>query len=310
MPTKGYPKRSVVLEHGDGEDIDDQAPLPCSLPEVTETSDRGGVTLQVTVNDSTSEMLDLDFLQELHTGTLAVATDPASRVIALDPGHGLTPGTVPGTSVYPDGDVGTVLEVGVTSSGRFIQAKILAISGDDITINQLVGDVFPIGAPVMTGNRNLALADGSTTPVIFKVEPSPAQAGDIVRIVLVIVGPSAMDFTGFGSNGVLPIGLLFRVRRGDGSYKNLRTVDQNLEGSLWGFDTSSFTPKQGNTDHALAFRVTFGGWHKHGAVARLDGTLGVGEQFECVVLDDMITRSDTIVRVIAQGSELQELPPP
>lgn len=310
MPTKGYPKRSVVLEHGDGEDVDDQAPLPCSLPEVTETSERGGVTLQVTINDSTSETLDLDFLQELKTGTLAVATDPTSRTITLNTGHGLTPGSVPGTSVYPDGDVGTILEIGVLSSGRFIQAKVLVVSGDDITLNQLTGDVFPIGAPIVTGNRNLALADGSTTPVIFKVEPSPAQAGDVVRIVIVIVGPSAMDFTGFGSGDVLPVGLLFRVRRGDGSYKNLKTIDQNLEASLWGFDRDTFVPKIGNTDHALAFRITFGGWNKHGAVVRLDGTLGVGEQFECVVLDAMPSRTDTIIRVIAQGSEIQELPAP
>jgi hypothetical protein len=271
-----------------------------------ETSDRGTTGLGVFVQDQTTEMLDLDFLQELHTTTLAVDSDPASRTVTLTPGHGLTPGTVPGTSVYPDGDVGTILEVGVTSSGRFIQAKVLAVSGDDITLNQLVGDVFPAGAPVVTGNRNLALADGSTTPVVFKVEPSPAQAGDITRIIVAIVGPSAMDFAGFGSDDPLDIGLQFRIRRGDGSHKNLRTVDRNLEGSLWGFDTDEFIPKQGNSQHGRAFRVTFSGQDKHGVTARLDGFLGVGEQFECVVLEDLTAQTNTEIRVIAEGSELQE----
>jgi len=272
-----------------------------------EIDQRDGMTLGVTLNDATTEMLDLDFLEEIHTGlTLDVDSVANSRDITLTAGHGLSPGSVPGTSVYPDGDVGTILEIGVTSSGRFIQAKILAVVGDVITLNQLVGDVFLAGSSVLTGNRNLALADGSTTPVVFKVEPSPAQAGDITRIVMVIVGPSDMDFSGFGTDAPLDVGLLFRVRRPDGSYKNLRTVDQNLEGSLWGFDTDSFIPKQGNSEHAFAFRVTFSGQDKHGVAARLDGALGVGEQMECVVLDNMLIRTNTVVRVIAEGSELQE----
>jgi hypothetical protein len=272
-----------------------------------EIDQRNGMTVGVTLNDATTEMLDLDFLQELHIGlTLDVDSVADSRDVTLTAGHGLTPGSVPGTSVYPDGDVGTILEIGVTSSGRFIQAKILAVVGDVITLNQLVGDAFPAGSDVLTGNRNLALADGSSTPVVFKVEPSPAQAGDITRVVIVFVGPSAMDFAGFGSDGPLTVGLLFRVRRPDGSYKNLRTVDQNLEGSLWGFDTDSFIPKQGNNEHAFAIRVTFAGQDKHGVAARLDGALGVGEQMECVVLDNMLIRTNTVVRVIAEGSELQE----
>jgi hypothetical protein len=272
-----------------------------------EVSERGGTTWGVTLNDQTTEMLDLDFLQEVHLGlTLDVDSVADSRVITLTAGHGMTPGTVPGTSVYPDGDVGTILEIGSATTGRFIQAKVLAVSGDDITLNQLVGDVFPAGASVNTGNRNLALADGSTTPVVFRVEPSPVQAGDITRIIIAIVGPSAMDFSTFGSDAPLPVGLLFRVRRPDGSYKNNRTIDRNLEGYLWGFDNSLFVPKQGNTQHALAFRVTFAGQDKHGVASRLDGALGVGEQWEVVVLDDLPSGSNTEIRIMAEGSELQE----
>jgi hypothetical protein len=265
-----------------------------------ETSDRGTTGLGVFVQDQTTEMLDLDFIQEVKAGlSLAVDSVADSRDIVLTAGHGMV------TGVFPAGDVGTVLEIGSTVTGRFVQAKVLAVVGDTISINQLVGDVFPAGSPVNTGNRNLALADGSGTPVVFRVEPSPVQEGDITRIVIAIIGPSAMDFSGFGSDTPLPVGILFRVRRGDGSFKNLRTVDRNLEGSLWGFDNSVFVPKTGNTAHGIAFRVTFAGQDKHGVTARLDGALGVGEQLEAVVLDNMITGANTEIRIIAQGSELQ-----
>jgi hypothetical protein len=100
------------------------------------------------------------------------------------------------------------------------------------------------------------------------------------------------------------VGLLFRVRRSDGSYKNLRTVDVNIEAFLWGFDNNIFTPRSQNTDHGIAFRVTFAGQSKHGVTARLDGTLL--EQLECVVLDNLITGTNIDIRVIAEGSELQE----
>lgn len=265
-----------------------------------ETSNRGTTGAAMFLQDQTTEMLDLDFLQVVKTGlTLAVDSVADSRDITLTAGHGMI------TGVFPVGDVGTILEVGSTDTGRFIQAKVLAVVGDVITLNQLVGDVFPSGTLVSTGNRNMALADGSSTPVIFKVEPAPAQAGDITRIVIAIIGPTAMDFSTFGSDDALPVGLLFRVRRPDGSYKNLRTVDVNLEAMLWGFDNNIFTPKsQGNTTHGIAFRVTFAGPEKHGVVARLDGTLL--EQIECVVLDALNAGSNTIVRVIAEGHELQE----
>jgi hypothetical protein len=272
-----------------------------------EIDQRDGMTVGVTLNDATTEMLDLDFLQELRVGlTLAVDSVADSRVITLTAGHGMTPGAVPGTSVYPDGDVGTILEIGSTTTGRFVQAKVLAVSGDDITLSQLVGDVFSAGSSVNTGNRNLALADGSSTPVIFRVEPSPVQAGDITRIIIAIIGPTAMDFSTFGSDIPLSVGLLFRVRRPDGSYKNIRTIDRNLEGYLWGFDNSQFIPKQGNTDHGIAFRVTFAGQDKHGAASRLDGALGVGEQWEVVVLDPLLSGTNIEIRIMAEGSELQE----
>lgn len=264
-----------------------------------EITDRNGFGLAVFVQDQTTEMLDLDFLQELKTGlSLAVDSVATSRDIILTAGHGMVTGT------FPAGDVGTMLEIGSTLTGRFIQAKVLAVVGDVITLNQLVGDIFPAGSSVNTGNRNLALVDGSTTPAVFRVEPSPVQAGDITRIIIAIIGPSAMDFSTFGSDPALPVGLLFRVRRPDGSYKNLRTIDVNLEAYLWGFDNSILTPKTGNTSHGLAFRVTFAGQEKHGVTARLDGTLL--EQLECVVLDNLNAGTNTTIRVMAEGSELQE----
>lgn len=263
-----------------------------------ERSSRNSEGVAVFVQDQTTEMLDLDFLQEVKTG-LSLATDSVatSRDITLVPGHGMITGT------YPVGDVGTMLEIGSPITGRFIQAKVLAVTGDVITLNQLIGNVFPAGSSVNTGNRNLALTDGSATPVIFRVEPSPVQAGDITRIILAIVGPTAMDFSTFGSDPELLVGLLFRIRRADGSYKNLRTVNVNIEAMLWGFENNFFAPKTGNADHGIAFRITFAGQSNHGVTSRLDGTQL--EQLECVVLDDLTAGTNSTIRVMAEGSELQ-----
>ena len=273
-------------------------PFPTEIVEPVEANGRDEKGVAIYSKSKTSEILDLEFNQEVKTGiTTSVATDPDSRFITLTPGHGMITGN------YPVGDVGTIFNMANITNGRFIQAVVLGVAGDVIEINQLIGDVFPADSPVETGNRNLALANGSTTPVIFKIRPLSMQKGDIVRIILSIVGPSEMSFQRFGSDNPLPIGLLFRYKRGDGSYKNLRTVAKAQDMGLWGFDRDSFTPKAGNLDHGQAFRVTFGGKSKHDSVISLEGSKL--NTLECVVLDDLLSGINSEIRVMGEGSEIQ-----
>lgn len=270
---------------------------------IIETSARGGRSLAVTLQDQTTDMLDLIFLEEKVTGlTLSVDGVIESRTFTLTGGHGLTNANSQGHSI----------ELAAPSS-RFIQAEILDVTGDVVTIDQPLSESFvATTTTVGTGNPNMSedaatgvAIDGSSTPVVFTIRPLPAQSGDITRIMLATKSSNTSDLTTFGGAAGLSVGLTLRKKREDGTYKNLYVYKDNFDIALHGFDTKQYDPKGGNTVNGFAGRVTFAGQSKHGVAERLDGELG--EELQIVVheLMDNTATGNTSVQFVAEGSELQ-----
>lgn len=270
-----------------------------------ETSLRGNTGLGTFTQDQDTEMLDLMFLEEKFTDlSLDVNTTIESRVITLTSGHGLTNAN----------SLNHVLEIGSTLNGRFTTAKILDVTGDDVTLDTPVGDIFLTESSlVLTGNPNITqdaatgvAIDGSTTPVIFTVKPTPIQIGDINRVLLAFKSPNPSDLSTFGGAPALTVGLTLRSKRSDGTFKNLYNYKDNYDVILHGFDSADFLPKQGNSVRGFAARVTFNGQDKHGVVARLDGSNF--EELQIVVneLMDNTASGNIESGFLAQGSELQQ----
>lgn len=263
---------------------------------LTETSDRGDKGLAVNIQDQTTSVLTIPFLQTRTVVTLAVDTVQGSRTLTLTGGHGAL--------------VGEILELADTSNNTFMQAEILVVATDLITLDQPITQIFLAAGPttVVVSSKDM-LVDGSSTPQIFSILPLPTQSGDMVRIIVGIEGPSEMDFTTFGSDDSLTNGCVLRLKKSDGTFKNLFNFKSNGDFIQQGFDEAFLRPKQGNATHGLFSRVTWGGQDKHGVVIRLDGALG--EELQVVIQDDLTVAgpsTNTKFTLLAQGHELQMLP--
>lgn len=270
-----------------------------------ETSLRGNIALGVFVQDQDTEMLDLVFLEKKFGNlTLDADTTVESRIINLTSGHGLTNAN----------SLNHILEIGSTLNGRFTTGVILDVTDDAVTLDIPAGDVFLAESSlVISGNPNLiqdaatgAAIDGSVTPVIFTLRPTPTQIGDINRILLAFRSPNASDLSTFGGALALTVGLTLRSKRADGTFKNLYNYKDNYDVILHGFDSQEFLPKQGNSVRGFASRVTFNGQEKHGVVARLDGSNAEELQIVINELMDNTASGNIEARFLGQGSELQD----
>ena len=277
-------------------------------PRPIEISDRGGISVPVTLQVQTTDMLDLVFLETKVTGLTLNADTAANldlRTFTLTAAHGLTNAN----------SQGHYIELADSPTGRFIQTQILDVTGDVVTVQQPIGRIFLAASTVIsTGNPNMVadaatgvVIDGSVTPVVFTVKPIGVQAGDITRILMASISDNTSDFTTFGGANVLTVGITLRKKREDGTFKNLYTYTNNRDFVLHGFDEKPDDPKAtGNATFGRASRITFAGQPKHGVAERLDAALN--EELQVIISELMISggaNGNIEVRFVAEGSELQ-----
>lgn len=254
-----------------------------------ETSDRGNTANKVFIQDQTTPILTVPFLQGRAAISLAVDTVLDSRDITLTGGHGAL--------------VGEIIELADSTVLKFMQSEVIAVNTNVITLDQPVNRVYFASTAIAQRSSGDMLINGSITPQIFSILPLPSQQGDMVRIILEIDGSTDMDSTTFGSDVALTNGCVIRVVEPDGNFKNLFNFKSNGDFLSQGFDHSFLQPKTGNATRGFTSRVTWGGQSKHGVVIRLDGSLN--EQLQVVIQDDLTLGTNTKFKITAQGHELQ-----
>lgn len=286
MPTKGYPKRSVVLEDGSGLDITASNPLPVNLPDTTETSARGNTSVKVSIQDQTSQAIDVFFTTKKGDVTTTTVAVQGEHSVELEPGHGAV--------------IGDVIES--RTAENFVQAELIDVVGDVITVSTPWSRTFPIGVVIGLGSPLLNVLGTLASPVIFSVDPSTLQNIDLTRIILHFTDNAAMDFTTFGSiAGPVATGCTLRYKQADGTFINLFNWRDNGELIERSFD-HVFQSKIGGGAHGFVARSTWAGQSKRGVTIRIDGALL--EEIQIVVQDDL-TSIDKF-RVIAQGHIVQD----
>jgi hypothetical protein len=254
-----------------------------------EQSSRGSVGAAVFVQDQTTDLLDVPFLKERTTTALASATAIDDRVVNLDPGHGTT--------------AGEVLEIAETGTKNFIQSRVLSVATDAVTIDQPVNRIYAENEVVVIASDDM-LVDGSVTPQVFSILPLSGQKGDMVRIIMSITSNAPQDFSTFGSAVALTNGCVLRVKKSDGTFKNIFNWKSNGDFIERAFD-GDFLINNGNNVRAFYGRRTFGGQSKNGVVIRLEGSLN--EELQIVIQDDLVSDITNLTfRMHAQGHELQE----
>jgi len=270
--------------------MNDITQYPSPLP--TETSERGGKGVAVFIQDQTTGVLDVAFLNQLSTHTLATDTVVDSRTITLTAGHGLTTVT----------NAGDILEIADPASGSFfMQCAIITVTGDVILLDCPVNRIYLSASAQVAVSEPDASVDGSVTPVVYSVLPFSAQKGDMVRMIVTILDNADMDFETFGGIAALTNGCVLRVNNGDGTFRNLNNFKTNGDIIDQAFD-HNFFENRGGSARGFTSRLTWGGPSKHGVVVRLDGTLG--ESLELVIQDDLTGL--TQLHWTCQGSEIQD----
>ena len=265
-------------------------PSAGSLPSsVIETSNRGTSGVAAFIQDQTTPVLTVPFLQERAVVTLANDTAIGDRIVNLEPGHGTL--------------VGEVLELGVTGASQFMQAKVLVVNVNAITIDQPVNQVYTVAATSAVRSSDDLRVNGAATPQVFSILPLPGQIGDMVRVIVSITGTSSMDFETLGSIAGLLNGCVIRVKNQDGTFRNILNFKNNGDFIRQGLD-HSFLLNNGGGVRAFIARVTWGGQSKHGVVIRLDGSLD--EELQIVIQDALTSATNTSFTLQAQGHETQD----
>jgi len=249
-----------------------------------ETSGRGDTGSKIVIQDQTTRMLELLFTNKLAKFQLASSPDPLSNTFDVLAGHSIV--------------VGNIIELGKVDN--FIQAEVITVVTNTITINQIIGGVYPTGVDFDNSSKDMRV-DGSSTPVLFTLKPSPGQFGDITRIILGIQSVTQMDFSLFGGAAALSKGCLLRVKTANGEFNNLFSWKSNGGFTIRSFD-SIFQSKVGGGEHSFIARSSFGGQSKRGVVVRLEGLKG--EELQIVIQDDL-TSGNTLVEIVGQGHELE-----
>ncbi len=255
------------------------------FPLPIETSNTGNVAVPVFIQDQTTQAIDIFFTENKGMVTTATVATQGGHSVDLEPGHGAIAGDV----------------IEARTAENYVQAEILLVVGDTITVSTPWSRTFPIGTVVGLGNPLLSTAVGTpAAPVVFNINPSMLQRIDITGIILNFIDNTAMDFTTFGSLAQLVTGCTLRKLNTDLTFTNHFNWRDNGELIERSFD-HNFQSKIGGGSFGFVARSTWAGQDKRGVTIRLNGALL--EELQIVVQDDL-TGLDKL-RVVAQGHIVQ-----
>jgi hypothetical protein len=226
-----------------------------------------GNGLDVFIQDQTTELIDLRFIREDDTFTLAAPISVDDTTFTVTAGHSII--------------VGDVVEL---AEGKHLyQALALGVVGNVITIDCVFDRDFTIAASGVNGTGNMAL-DASGGTETFRVTPKNlvSTEWDIVRVIFAMTDDSSMDDGTFGGIAALTNGVVLRAHNSND--KNVFNVKTNGDFALRSFD-AEYADRVPAGQFGFRSRRTFGGQDKNGIVIRLDSD--VNDEIQLLLRDDL-----------------------
>jgi hypothetical protein len=263
--------------------------LGVTIVDGMETSADGNTAVKVFIQDQATQPIDLLITEDKGTATTTTEAVQGGNTVDFEPGHGIV--------------VGDVIES--STAENFVQAGIIGVATNTITVDTPWSRTFPIGTTVNVGNPNMVTVSSPASQAVFSISPSALQTIDITRIMVRIEDSSAMAFDTLGGGSAVTNGIVFRKRNADGTTTNLFNWKTNGDFIGRAFD-HSFQTGVGGSTRAFIARSTWAGQSKRGVVLRINGSLG--EEFEVVIQDDM-TGSGIgldLMEMVGQGHVLQQ----
>jgi hypothetical protein len=186
--------------------------------------------------------------------------------------------------------------INISENGRVFQSIITGIDGTTITFVSGVDQAFTTNAVVCFAEWDFAQANGSVTPLIYKICPPAGAVWDLTKLNFSITDGAEMDDAKFGGITQLTKGLVFRVV--DGYTKQMAIISNNAGFREYGFDTV-YNDRAGGTGvygYNGSLRIT-----DNGVVLRLNGNNQ--DEFQIIVSDNLTAL--TKLAFIIQGHTVE-----
>lgn len=177
------------------------------------------------------------------------------------------------------------------------EVRIVAIDGDDITIDTPLSSDYDIGTEVIGIDVNMSETAGSLAePVLYRLKPY--DTGDmfsiwsIYKVTLNITDNQEADDSKFGGISALTNGCVIRVLDGEtGELRNIANIKNNRDFRLF-FSNLSYSDKAGGGNYGVN-----GTWNFINSEfrVRLDGR--IGDEIELLVQDDITDLVDFRIRL-------------
>lgn len=241
-------------------------------------------TVDVSVQDQTTEAIELYLHRSTGNVTLSGAVAEGAYVINLVAGHGVTTGDY----------------ICIREGTRWYQGKATNVATNAITLNIPLDFNVTTAALLHKGPINMASAAGSqAAPMIYTVSPPVGVKWDITHLALHLLDGTEMDDAKFGGITALTNGCVLRVI--DGYTKNILCIRDNSEIFLHGDDTN-YSTKAPSGKYGFFSIKRLGGQDNMGVVARLSGS--TGDRIEMVIQDDLTNLDE--MHVLAMGHKVND----
>lgn len=207
----------------------------------------------VSIQDPVQEAIDLYICNTTGETTLASGALPDAESISVVSATGAT----------------QYQAVCLVENGNVFQTIISSISGTTINLGSPIDHGFSAGAYVMFANWNLSLANGSVTPVIYRVAPPAGVKWHIYSVIASMEDNEVMYDSTFGGIPELTIGIAARIV--NGHKKQLFLINNNGGFKEYGFQLD-YNGKVPSGTYALFAEKKYP--EKNGVAIQLDGDKG------------------------------------
>lgn len=260
-------------------EIFDKSDALYELLQAIKVDNGGNYSLDVSVQDQTTDIVDYYLCLEIRALELSAPTAIDSRVVQVTDGSSVTNGNY----------------VCIQEDARAFQAKIASGGGTNtLTLDTPLDYTFTTAASISERTPDLDVIGTAVSPIIAQLKPIPGVKWDITRIILVMTHGSAGDDSLFGSLAALPNGIV--LRKSDGIHHTIFNAKTNGDLRIRTYDVA-YSDKAGPGLYSTSCRRSFNGQDKNGVAIRLDGDKN--EALECVIQDALNLL--TSFRIVAQG---------
>lgn len=180
--------------------------------------------------------------------------------------------------------------INISQGARIFQSLVTNVSGTTVTLASPLDYAFATGATVCVGNWNLN-QDGSSTPIIFMIQPPPNAKFHIKTITITMADNAEMDDSKFGGITALTKGLI--ARRVNGSTFNYFLVTNNRGFSQAGYE-KKYNDRAGGTG-AYGIDIVKDLMVNNGNIIALDGA--TNDQLQFIIRDNLTALSEFTVSV-------------